>query len=244
MSEDLVAGELNIRPLAESGLLVEFPNVIDPAVVRRVMALTAALEAAQPPGLHDIVPSYRTIQLVFDPVETDGDTLAGVVRQLATGSSPHTTDAGREVTIPVAYGGAQGPDLADVAAHTGLAPDEVCERHAVASYRVACMGFAPGFGFLVGLPPELATPRRASPRTRVPTGSVAIGGAQTGVYPSELPGGWNIIGRTPVTLFDVARPEPFLIKPGDSVRFAPITSAEYEAYLAGADAATTGDVAG
>ena len=106
------------------------------------------------------------------------------------------------------------------------------------------MGFAPGFGYLVGLPPELATPRRATPRTRVPAGSVAIGGSQTGIYPSELPGGWTIIGRTPVTLFDVARPEPFLIKPGDTVRFAPISSAEYEAYLAGAGAATTGDGAG
>lgn len=244
MSEDLATGELTIRPLAESGVLVEFPNVIEPAVVERVMALTAALDAAQPPGLLDIVPSYRTIQLAFDPVETDGDTLAGVVRQLAAGSPAHDRTAGREVTIPVAYGGALGPDLADVAAHTGLAPAEVCERHAVASYRVACMGFAPGFGFLVGLPPELATPRRATPRTRVPAGSVAIGGAQTGVYPRELPGGWNIIGRTPVTLFDVARLEPFLIKPGDTVRFDPISCAEYEAYLAGAGAATTGGVAG
>ncbi len=244
MSEDLAAGALHIRPLAESGLLVEFPNVIKPAVVERVMALTAALDAAQPTGLHDIVPSYRTIHLVFDPVQTDGDTLAGIVRQLAAGSSPHTRAAGREVTIPVAYGGAQGPDLAAVAAHTGLAPVEVCARHAVASYRVACMGFSPGFGFLVGLPPELATPRRATPRTRVPAGSVAVGGAQTGVYPSELPGGWNIIGRTPVTLFDVARPDPFLIRPGDTVRFEPISSAEYEAYLAGAGAATTGAVAG
>ena len=173
MSEDLAAGELSIRPLAESGLLVEFPNVIDPMVVEQVMALTAAPEAAQPPGLHDIVPSYRTIQLAFDPVETDGDTLAGVVRQLAAGSSTHESAAGREVTIPVAHGGAQGPDLADVAAHTGLAPDEVCERHAVASYRVACMGFAPGFGFWWGCcrswrrpvapPPALAFPPAPSP---------------------------------------------------------------------------------
>ncbi len=244
MSEDLATGELNFRPLAESGVLVEFSNVIEPALVERVMALTAALDAAQPPGLLDIVPSYRTIQLVFDPVETDGDTLAGLVRRLATGSPTHDGAAGREVTITVANGGALGPDLGDVAAHTGLAPDEVCERHAVASYRVACMGFAPGFGFLVGLPPELAAPRRATPRTRVPAGSVAIGGSQTGIYPSELPGGWTIIGRTPLTLFDLTRPEPFLLEPGDIVRFAPISSAEYEAYLAGAGAAMTGDIAG
>src|SRR3712207_9191251 len=104
MSEDPITGELRFRPLAESGLLIEFPNVIEPAVVERVMALTAALDAAQPPGLLDIVPSYRTIQLVFDPMEADGDTLAGVVRQLAVGSPAPDSAAGREVTIPVAYG--------------------------------------------------------------------------------------------------------------------------------------------
>jgi KipI family sensor histidine kinase inhibitor len=231
MSDD-GAGKLTIRPLAESGLLVEFPNVIEPAVVERVMALTAALDAAEPPGLHDVVPSYRTILLAFDPEATDGATLATLVRQLAGEPSALEVASGRAVTIPVAYGGTHGPDLADVAAHTGLDADAICARHAAATYRVACMGFAPGFGFLVGMPPELTTPRRATPRTRVPAGSVAIGGAQTGVYPDDLPGGWNIIGRTPATLFELSRPEPFLIQPGDIVRFEPITPAEYEARLA------------
>lgn len=226
------AGEaLTIRPLAESGLLVEFDNVIEPAVVERVMALTAAIDAAQPPGLQDVVPSYRTILLAFDPAATDGETLGDVVRSLAVAPSALDEVAGRAVTLPVVYGGELGPDLADVSARTGLPPEAVCERHAAATYRVACMGFAPGFGFLVGLPPELATPRRATPRTRVPAGSVAIGGAQTGVYPNDLPGGWNIIGRTPLRLFDVARPNPFLIEPGDTVRFEPISMEAYEAQV-------------
>lgn len=244
MSDDVLMPELTIRPLAESGLLIELVNVIDPAVVNRVVALTAALDAAQPPGLLDVVPSYRTILLAFDPGQTDGESLAAVVRQLAAESRAHEPAPGRLVTIPVVYGGPLGPDLADVAAHTGLADDDVWERHAAASYRVACMGFAPGFGFLVGLPPELATPRRATPRTRVPAGSVAIGGAQTGVYPADLPGGWHIIGRTPVTMFEAARPEPFLLRPGDSVRFQPITMTEYESILTAGGAAATKEPAG
>jgi KipI family sensor histidine kinase inhibitor len=232
MSDDPDASKLTIRPLAESGLLVELANVIEPAVVERVMALAAAITAAEPPGLHDVVPSYRTILLAFDPATMDGETLAGLVRRLAAESSGQSVASGRTVTIPVVYGGEFGPDLLDVAAHTGLAPAAICERHASASYRVACMGFAPGFGFFVGLPPELTTPRRATPRTRVPAGSVAIGGAQTGVYPDDLPGGWNIIGRTPLRLFDVARPEPFLFQPGDTVRFEPIPREAYDAHLA------------
>lgn len=237
MSGDAPDAELTIRPLAESGLLVELPDRIDPLIVDRVMALTTALDAARPPGLVDIVPSYRTILLAFDPVLTDGDALSTLVRELAADAPTLAATPGREVTIPVVYGGALGPDLDEVAAQAGLAPAAVSERHAAASYRVACMGFAPGFGFLIGLPPELATPRRTTPRTRVPAGSVAIGGAQTGVYPAELPGGWNIIGRTPVTLFDAARPEPFLLRPGDSVRFLPIDLDEYQALQMSAEAA-------
>jgi KipI family sensor histidine kinase inhibitor len=232
MTDDPAGGILAIRPLAESGLLVEFANAIDPAVVDRVMALAAAIEAGRPPGLHDVVPSYRTILLAFDPALTDGDTLGELVRRLAAQPPKLDEAAGRTVTIPIVYGGEFGPDLAVVAAHTGLSSEAICELHAAATYRVACMGFAPGFGFLVGLPTELATPRRATPRTRVPAGSVAIGGAQTGVYPDDLPGGWNIIGRTPLRMFDVARAKPFLIEPGDTVRFEAVSMEAYEAQLA------------
>ncbi|MDQ3694647.1 MAG: 5-oxoprolinase subunit PxpB [Chloroflexota bacterium] len=238
MTSDPASMPLTIRPLAESGLLVEFADVIEPAIVERVMALSAAIAATRPAGLYDIVPSYRTILLAFDPVHTDGDTLAHLVRRLAVDAAVSAAPAARAVTIPVVYDGELGPDLADVATHTGLSPAAVCERHLAASYRVACMGFAPGFGFLVGLPPELATPRRQTPRTRVPAGSVAIGGAQTGVYPADLPGGWNIIGRTPVTLFDPRRDDPFLLQPGDAVRFQAIAAADFEA-MAGHGASST-----
>ena len=226
--------DLTFQPLAESGLLVELPDVIDRDIVARVMALSAALDRTALPGLLDVVPSYRTLLLAFDPALTDGERLIAVVRRLDQEASGQDVPAGRDVTIPVCYGGALGPDLPDVATHTGLAPGEVCARHAAASYQVACMGFAPGFGFLIGLPPVLATPRRATPRTKVPAGSVAIGGAQTGVYPSDLPGGWNLIGRTPLRLVDFAQPAPFRLAPGDTVRFAPISEAEYTAMI-GAD---------
>ncbi len=221
--------EPTIRPLAESGLLVELGDAIDPDIVARVMALTAALDAANLPGVLDIVPAYATILLAFDPTETDADTLADAVRRLAREPAAAGAPPGRTITIPVVYGGEHGPDLPAVAAHAGLEPAEVIARHAGTEYTVACMGFAPGFGFLLGLPPELATPRRAEPRTRVPPGSVGIGGAQTGVYPLTTPGGWHLVGRTPLRLFDPSRLEPFVLRPGDRLRFRPIEPLEYAA---------------
>jgi KipI family sensor histidine kinase inhibitor len=229
MSETGDGDGLTVRPLAESGLLVELAGGIEPAIVARVMALTAAIDAAALPGVLDVVPSYRTILLAFDPTVVDGAAIAAEVRRLAVPAAEVKTPPARTVTIPVAYGGVHGPDLADVVAHTGLEPGEVVARHAAATYLVACMGFAPGFAYLVGLPPELATPRRTTPRTRVPTGSVGIGGVQTGIYPMETPGGWHLIGRTPVRLFDRDRSEPFLLRPGDEVRFDPISTEEYDA---------------
>jgi KipI family sensor histidine kinase inhibitor len=219
VSAGSVADGVAIRPLAESGLLVELGDAIDPATVGRVMALAAAIDAAALPGLLEVVPSYTTVLLSFDPTVVDGEALATTVRHLDSAATTVPAPPARLVTIPVAYGGEEGPDLDAVAEHAGLAADEVVRRHAAADYVVACMGFAPGFGFLVGLPPELATPRRADPRTRVPAGSVGIGGAQTGVYPLETPGGWRLIGRTSRRLFDRERAEPFLLQPGDRVRF-------------------------
>jgi KipI family sensor histidine kinase inhibitor len=132
------------------------------------------------------------------------------------------------VEIAVRYGGADGPDLERVAAHAGLSAGEVVARHAASDYTVAMLGFAPGFPYLLGLDAALHVPRRANPRTRVPAGSVAIGGAQTGIYPRELPGGWNLIGCTPLTLFDPCRDQPCLLAPGDRVRFHAIGAAEFE----------------
>ena len=149
---------------------------------------------------------------------------------LQTSLEPARPRAGavRAIEVPVCYENEFAPDLGDVAQHAGLSEEEVVRRHSSARYRVNCVGFTPGFPYLSGLPAELATPRRASPRTEIPAGSVAIGGAQTGIYPSKSPGGWNVIGRTPLRLFDHRNEPPAMLRAGDSVRFRQISREEFE----------------
>ncbi|HEY7032238.1 MAG TPA: 5-oxoprolinase subunit PxpB [Thermomicrobiales bacterium] len=222
---------LTFAPLADSALLIRFGDepLIDADVVAAAWMLTAALDARRLAGVDDVVPAYATILVSFDPVQTDPSSLEREIREIAASLPPESEAPEREVEIPVVYGGAFGPDLDDVASHTGFTTDEVIARHSGASYRVACGGFAPGWDYLMGLPPELATPRLPQPRTRTPPGSVGIGGTQTGVYPLETPGGWRLIGRTPLRLFDPARADPFLLHPGDGVRFRQIGADEFEA---------------
>jgi len=201
--------------------------VLDPAAAAlRRRLFHHAIALARISGVVDIVPAYTTVLLIFDPMATDPVRLENDVRA-AISASGQTPWESREITIPVVYGGEFGPDLEFVAYHTGLSPQEVVHRHAAATYIVACMGFAPGWAYLLGLPPELETPRLPNPRTRVPAGSVGIGGAQTGVYPLETPGGWRLIGRTPLRMFDPERAEPALLRPGDAVRFVPITPEQF-----------------
>lgn len=220
---------LSFAPLAESALLVRIGlgEAIDPEVVGAVTGLARALDAAALRGVTDVVPAYATVLIDFDPAETDGDTVADAVRAIVSGGFDDAAAETRTVIIPVAYGGEHGPDLEEMAGLVGLPPAEVARRHAGGDYRVACMGFSPGWAYLMGLPPELTVPRRAEPRVRIPAGSVAVGGAQTGVYPLESPGGWRVIGRTPLTMFDAERDEPFLLRQGDRVRFAPVDAARY-----------------
>lgn len=218
-----------IEPMAEDAVLLRFGHGLDPGVNARVHAAAHALRAAKLPGILDIAPAYATLLLRFDPFVHAGrdelrHALSGALR---AGDPAPAAGVWCEVEIPVCYGGEHGPDLDAVAAHAGLSRDEVVARHAGAGYTVAMLGFAPGFPYLLGLDPALHVPRRANPRTRVPSGSVAIGGAQTGIYPRELPGGWHLIGRTPRALFDPARNPPCLLAPGDRVRFRTITADEF-----------------
>ena len=220
-----------VAPLAESGLLITFGDALSAVLSRRIAALTETLLALALPGVVDLVPSYTTVTLLLDPERADPDAIVATVHDRWAATAAATAAAtdvapSRRVTIPVAYGNDHGPDLADVARHTGLSPEDVIRRHSEAVYLVAALGFAPGFAFLLGLPPELATPRRAEPRTRVRPGSVGIGAAQTGVYALPTPGGWNLIGRTTRRLFDpsAARDndkggDPFTLHVGDEVRF-------------------------
>ena len=205
-----------LHSLGDAALLCELPAPATLAQQQRIWALAA--EALRWPAVHEVLPGMNNLTLLFDPARTDAAELEMQVLaawpQLALAAIE-----GRTIEIPVAYGGEHGPDLADVAAHTGLTPNEVVRRHAAAEYVVYLLGFLPGFAFMGGLPPELATPRRAEPRVAVPARSVGIGGAQTGIYPLVSPGGWQLIGRTPLAMFDPAAAEPTLLRPGDRVRF-------------------------
>lgn len=205
-----------LHALGDAALLCELPAPATLTQQQQIWAL--ATEALQWRGVYEVLPGMNNLSLLFDPEQIDAAELEMQVLsawpQLAA-----TSIRGREIQIPVAYGGEAGPDLADVAAHTGLTPAEVVRRHSAGEYIVYLLGFLPGFAFMGGLPPELATPRRAEPRLAVPARSVGIGGEQTGIYPLVSPGGWQLIGRTPLQLFDPLAQEPTLLRPGDRVRF-------------------------
>lgn len=214
-------------------LYVLFANRIDPVVNRRVLALFHALREQSVQGLVELVPSYRTLMVQFDPLIIDDRCVIRAVQD-ALDAAPAVQLAPRLVTLPVVYGGTYGPDLDVVAAHAGLSADEVVRRHSSASYDVYFLGFTPGFPFLGGMPPAIATPRHATPRQRVPAGSVGIAGGQTGVYPLSSPGGWNIIGRTPMALYTpwTTEPEPVLLHAGDRVRFEQIAAEAFASLAA------------
>jgi KipI family sensor histidine kinase inhibitor len=217
--------------LGDSALMLGFGSRIDPALSLRVLAVSMRLAAARLPGVIDVVPAYASVALVLDPdSDAEPGALESRVRELL--SAPVGAIAlprARRVLIPACYGGTHGADLQAIAEHAGLDAAQVIERHAAAEYRVAMIGFKPGFPYLLGLDPALAMPRRATPRASVPAGSVAIGGPQTGIYPVESPGGWQLIGRTSVRLFDPALERPSLLAPGDLVRFRPVAAHELAA---------------
>jgi KipI family sensor histidine kinase inhibitor len=223
-----------IRWLGDCTLRIEFGERIDPGVNAAALALAARIRAAAIPTIVDIVPAYASVTVHYDPLACGDPKRAPDTwlhaRLASLIAAADTTDVGgREHTVPVCYGGEHGPDLADMARYLRLDESEIIARHSAPSYRVAMLGFRPGFPYLLGLDPALAMPRRATPRARVPAGSVGIGGAQTGIYPDAAPGGWHLIGRTPLRLFDPARQPPARFAPGDRVRFVAIDAAQFAA---------------
>ncbi|MET3556043.1 5-oxoprolinase subunit PxpB [Burkholderia ambifaria] len=205
-----------IYPLGDAALVCEVPPPATLDCQRRVWAVAEVARAW--PDVIDVVPGMNNLTIVFDALAATAESLTPALRDAwETADVEHAE--GREVEIPVEYGGTAGPDLPAVAAHTGLSADEVVARHAGGEYVVFFVGFQPGFAYLGGLDASLHTPRRAAPRLEVPAGSVGIGGAQTGIYPATSPGGWQLIGRTSHVLFDPTRAQPTLLLPGDRVRF-------------------------
>jgi KipI family sensor histidine kinase inhibitor len=214
---------MKVRLAGDTLLLVEFEPVIDPQVNAQVVALGHAVRRCAVPGVRDVVPGYRSLGIHFDPLRTDLVALERMVRaeEHALEAAGAVT-ASRTVEIPVQYGGADGPDLDEVARFAGCSPQEVIALHAAATYRVYMLGFVPGFAYLGRVPSAIAAPRHRVPRERVPAGSVGIAGQQTGVYPIESPGGWQLIGRTSVVMFDPLREPASLLEAGDLVRFVPV----------------------
>ena len=215
--------------------MITLGDAIDERTHRLVRAAASRIRGDPPPGFVDLVPAFVSIVVHYDPLVAaragNGrpyERVVSFLRESVTGLAVEALDPPRVVEIPVCYGGELGPDLDDVARMHGLSPDDVVRLHSEPEYLVYMIGFMPGFAYLGGLPERIATPRRKTPRTAVPAGTVGIGGRQTGVYPLVSPGGWNLIGRTPVKIFDIARAEPTLLATGDRVRFRPMTPAEFD----------------
>jgi inhibitor of KinA len=212
-----------ILPVGETAFTVEFGESVDAALNRQVIALDQALAETPIPGVIECVPTYRSLLVFYDHCSVAPPTLEVKLLEMAQATrGENVVETRRLVEVPVHYGGDVGPDLEAVAAHCRLTPDEVVALHAGAAYQVAMLGFAPGFAYLLGLPRALAMPRLASPRLRVTPGSVGIAGDQTGIYALSTPGGWRIIGRTDLTLFDATRDVPFTLQAGDRVRFVAV----------------------
>lgn len=228
--------DYQLYPLGDSAVVLQFGEAIKQPTHRRITALSTYLTQHAFPGFVELVPAYTTITVYYDPwiVSEKGminpyqkvvETLQQQLTNAPNGTIKYTS---RVVEIPVCYGGIFGPDLEYVAEQNKLSIEEVVELHASGKYTVYMIGFAPGFPYLGGLSKKIATPRRQTPRTTIPAGSVGIAGTQTGVYPMQTPGGWQLIGRTPISLFNPERGSPSLLQAGDTVKFIPVTAEEYK----------------
>ncbi len=216
-----------IRLSGDQALLIEYGDGIDPAVNERVRAVAAFLKKSPPDGVRAVIPAYRNLSLLYDPLVTSPDNILRALAELESRIHEVEIQRPKIVEIPVCYGGEYGPDLDFVAEHNHLTPEEVISIHAGTDYPIYMVGFTPGFCYLGGLDKRLHTPRRRTPRTFLPAGSVGIAEAQTGMYPQDSPGGWQIIGRTPLRLFAPERENPFLYEAGDRIRFIPIAVEDF-----------------
>jgi len=226
-----------ILDAGDAALTIEFGSIIDPALLAEVNALDAAVlrrkQAGELPGVIETMPTFRSLTVFFDPLVTDRDAVLATLQPLIAAAEHGSTTDGRHWRLPVCYEGEAAPDLAEVAGAIGIGEDEVVALHSGAEYLVYMIGFLPGFPFMGDLPAPLRLPRRAQPRVRVPAGSVAIATGLTAIYPWESPGGWHLLGRCPVPLFDARRTSPSLLAAGDRVRFVPVSAQECRAIEAG-----------
>jgi inhibitor of KinA len=217
--------DFQIVRAGDAAFIVRFAERIDPLVNARAIALAERLTAAAPDGVQDVVPAFRSVAVYFNPLRTNHDRLFAELQHLASNEAPGDPQARAPLQIPVQYGGQFGPDLAEVASFAKTTEEEVVRLHTEVMYRVFMLGFVPGFAYMGTVDQRIAAPRRRIPRKAVPVGSVGIAGMQTGIYPSVIPGGWQLIGRTAVKPFDLSRTDASLFKPGDMVKFVAVEHA-------------------
>lgn len=224
---------MNVRFLqaGDTALVVEFGDRVERALSDHVLRLSARVRASNTPGILETVPTYRSLLVHYDPLVTDSTSVVAALEKLLHGSADEKTTA-KLWHVPVCYAASHAPDLAEVARRTDRSVEEVVGLHAGERFHVYMIGFVPGFPYMGDLPPSLALPRREDPRVKVPAGSVAIAVGQTAIYPVESPGGWHLIGTTPIRVFDASLPRPALLSPGDKVRFDPISVSEYDSIKA------------
>lgn len=212
-------------PMGDGAIVMEFANEISKEVNARIRQTTKAIEKTIK-GVIEVLPTYRSITIFYRPDQITYDELVAKLQTIKEGNEEGDSPS-RRIEIPTVYGGEYGPDLAYVAQHASLSEDEVIRIHTGTDYLVYMLGFSPGFTYLGGLDARIATPRLESPRVKIPAGSVGIAGSQTGMYPSESPGGWQLIGRTPLKLYDPKKEPPVFIQAGDYIRYVAITESEY-----------------
>jgi inhibitor of KinA len=216
-----------IRPLGDQAAHIQWRKSISPSINDKIRSFTQYIQTHPIRGVNELVPAYCSLTVYYNPKETSWDELTDRLRYSLRASSEMEAGPKRNVLIPTLYGGEWGPDIDYVAEYHGRSVQEVIDLHSGVEYLVYMLGFSPGFPYLGGMDESIATPRLSSPRLRIPPGSVGIAGSQTGIYPSATPGGWQIIGRTPLKLYDPSANSPFLLKAGDFLKFVPITMKEY-----------------
>jgi inhibitor of KinA len=222
---------MQLEPMGDAAVVIGYGNVIRTVTLEKVRAATKALEENPPSGTLDIVPAFTTVTVIYDPAITGGYEAfqRNLLACLQTIKRSHRRIV-TTVTIPVCYGGEYGPELVLVAQGGKMSERAAITLHTRPKYIVGAVGFTPGFSYLAGLPQKLHTPRKTVPRTKVPAGSVGIGGAQTGIYPQASPGGWSLIGRTPLDLFNAKKSYPALLRMGDQVKFKAITAEAFASW--------------
>jgi inhibitor of KinA len=224
---------MNVRflPAGDTALVVEFGDHIDRDLNDRVLRLSALVRASNMTGVVETVPTFRSLMVHYDPLATDSASLIAAIEKLLD-SHHRETKPVKLWRIPACYAISHAPDLEEVAQRTGLSAEEVIRLHSATCFHIYMIGFVPGYPYMGDLPGPLVLPRRADPRIRVSAGSIAIAATMTAIYPLESPGGWHLIGATPIRLFDLRRPRPALLSPGDTVRFEPVTAGEFDAVRA------------